>query len=161
MLESESFWALVSLIIFFAILFVYRLPSKVNELLDKRTARIRAELDEARRNREEAQSLLAEYQRKRRDAEAEAEHIIEDARKEARRLTDEANTKLREMVERRTKAAENKIAQAEQQAIAEVRNRAAELAVTAAADVLRDKLTGEKATALIDSSIDTVRQRMN
>lgn len=158
---TDTFWAFVGLIIFFVIMFAFGAHKTVYTALDNRTKRIRSELDEARKSREEAQALLAEYQRKRRDAEAEAEQIIEDARKEARRLTEEANEKLRDMVARRTKAAETKIEQAEAQAIAEVRSRAAELAVAAATDLLRDRVSGDTASALVNKGIETVRDCLN
>lgn len=161
MLNTDTFWALVALILFLIIVLAVGGPGMIAKALDARTQRIRNELDEARKNREEAQALLAEYQRRRRDAEAEASTIVEEARKEARRLTEEANEKLRDMVERRTKTAENKIAQAEAQATAEVRGRAAELAVAAATDILKARVSGETANRLVTESIDTVRQRMN
>lgn len=161
MLESDSFWALVGLILFFVVIFAVGAPRRVLSALDNRTARIQTELDEARKSREEAQALLAEYQRKRQEAEAEAESIVEEARKEARRLTEEANAKLRDMVERRTKAAEDKIAQAESQATAEIRDRAADLAVATAAEILSTKLSGDPSRKMIDESIATVRQRLH
>lgn len=161
MLESDTFWALVGLVLFLLILAYYRIPKLIAGFLDQRTERIRTELDEARRLREEAQGLLAEYQRKRRDAEAEAEAIVEEARREAERLTHEAKEKLRELVERRTQAAEEKIARAEAQAIADVRSRAAELAVAAAREVLRKKVRGEVADQILEDSIRTVRERLN
>ncbi|GAB5376699.1 MAG: F0F1 ATP synthase subunit B [Acuticoccus sp.] len=161
MLSSDTFWAFVSLVIFLIIVFAAGAPKQIMALLDKRTDRIRDELDEARKAREEAQSLLSEYQRKRRDAEAEADAIVEEARREAKRLTEEANAKLTEMVERRTKAAENKIAQAESQAIGEVRARATDLAIAAASDILTDKLSGAAGGEMIDKSIGMVRERLN
>ncbi|WMS41753.1 ATP F0F1 synthase subunit B [Acuticoccus sp. MNP-M23] len=161
MLESDTFWALIGLIIFAVIVVAVGAPKKIVALLDKRTDRIRDDLDEARKAREEAQALLAEYQRKRRDAERDADAIIEEARKEAKRLTEEANEKLRDMVDRRTKSAENKIAQAEAQALGEVRARASDLAVAAAADLLTRKLDGNAGAKMLDESIETVQQRLN
>ncbi|MEM8551412.1 MAG: ATP F0F1 synthase subunit B [Pseudomonadota bacterium] len=161
MLESDSFWALVGLILFFVVVFAVGAPKRVIATLDKRTDRIKTELAEAKKAREEAQALLAEYQRKRRDAEAEAAHILEEARNEARRLSEEADAKLRDMVDRRTRAAELKISQAEAQAIAEVRSRAANLAVAAASDVLSDKLKGEPGAEMVERSISTVRERLH
>lgn len=161
MLQSDSFWALVGLIIFFIVVVAVGGPKRIIAMLDGRTNRIRAELDEARRTREEAQALLAEYQRRRRDAEAEAQVIVEEARNEARRLTEEANEKLRDMVTRRTKTAETKIAMAEAQAISEVRGRAADLAVAAATELLTKTLAGKAGEAMIDKSIGEVRQRLN
>jgi len=160
-LESDSFWALIGLIIFFVIVFAVGAPRMVTRTLDARTDRIRNELDEARRSREEAQALLAEYQRKRREAEAEANAIVEEARREAQRMSEEANARLREMVERRTKAAEDKIAQAEAQATAEIRGRASDLAAAAARRVLSEKLSGESSQKMIDESIAAVRQRLH
>lgn len=161
MFETDAFWALVGLIVFLLILVYYRIPAMVAGFLDQRTDRIRKDLDEARQLREEAQALLAEYQRKRRDAEAEAEAIVEDARREAERLSHEAQEKLRELVERRTLAAEEKIARAEEQAIADVRSRAADLAVAAAREVLRQKTRGEVADQILEDSIRTVRERLH
>ncbi|UOM35093.1 ATP F0F1 synthase subunit B [Acuticoccus sp. I52.16.1] len=161
MLNTDTFWAFVSLLLFIGVVIAVGGPRMIAQALDARTQRIRNELDEARKNREEAQALLAEYQRRRRDAEAEAATIVEEARKEARRLTEEANEKLRDLVERRTKAAENKIAQAEQQATAEIRGRAAELAIAAATDILKARVSGSTADRLVNESIDTVRTRLN
>lgn len=161
MLESDSFWDLVGLILFFVVVFAVGAPRMVLKALDARTDRIRNELDEARKSREEAQALLAEYQRKRREAEAEANAIVEEARREAQRMSEEANLKLREMVERRTKAAEDKIAQAEAQALAEIRGRASDLAVAAATRILSDKLSGDASQRMIDDSIATVRERLH
>ncbi|RAI00308.1 ATP F0F1 synthase subunit B [Acuticoccus sediminis] len=161
MLNTDTFWAFVALVLFLLLVIAVGGPKMIVNGLDARTQRIRNELDEARKNREEAQALLAEYQRRRRDAEAEAASIVEEARKEARRLTEEANEKLRDMVERRTKTAEAKITQAETQATAEIRGRAAELAIAAAGDILKARVSGGTANRLIDDSIETVRARMN
>ncbi|MEM8854332.1 MAG: F0F1 ATP synthase subunit B [Pseudomonadota bacterium] len=161
MLESDSFWALVGLILFLILIFAIGAPGKVLKAIDRRTERIRAELDEAKKAREEAQALLAEYQRRRRDAEAEAETIVEEAKREAQRMTEEANAKLRDMVDRRTESAEAKITQAETQALKEVRSRAADLAVAAAADILKTKLQGENGVSMVDTSIDAVRAKLN
>lgn len=162
MFSSDSFWALVSLIIFIAIIYAVGAPKQIIAALDRRTERIRDELAEARKTREEAQLLLAEYQRKRLDAEKEAESIVEEARQEAKRLTEEANEKLSEMVERRTKAAENKIAQAEAQAVSEVRTKATNLAVAAATQLLERKLGDTKAGKdMMARSIDTVKDRLH
>jgi F-type H+-transporting ATPase subunit b len=161
LLQSDSFWALVGLILFFVVIFYFRVPGRVMRALDDRTKRIEQELSEARRLREEAQALLADYQRKRREAEAEAEQIVEDARRDAARMADDARAKLKEMIERRTEAAETRIRQAESQAIAEVKAKAADLAVAAAEDILRDRVSGDIAAKLTETSIETVRSRLN
>ena len=161
MIETDTFWALVGLVLFLLIMVYFGVPGMVLRALDTRTARIKAELEAARRLREEAQALLADYQRRRRDAVAEAEAIVEQARREAERMTREAAEKLRDLVERRTKSAEAKIAQAEAQAIADVRGRAAEIAVDAARRILEDKVHGDIAERILGDSIEAVRRHLN
>jgi F-type H+-transporting ATPase subunit b len=158
---DPSVWALLALIVFFGILLYVKVPGKLAASLDKRADAIRNELEEARRLREEAQSVLAEYQRKRSSAEDEAEEIVAQARAEAERLTKETNEALEEMVERRTQAAEMKIAQAEAQAIAEVRARATDVAISAAEQILESKVTGKVADDLTKNSIDAVKANFN
>ena len=132
---DATFWAFAAFAVFFALVFYMKAPGKMGSALDKRAEAIKAELDEARRLRDDAQGILAEYQRKRQNAEREAEDIIAQAKAEADRLTEETNASLKEMIERRTKAAEVKIAQAEAQAIADVRAAAADVAVAAAGKI--------------------------
>lgn len=158
---DASFWALIALILFFALLAYLKVPGMVTRNLDSRADKIRDELNEARRLREEAQSLLADYQRKRREAESEAEAIVAEAKEDAERLTAETNAALEDMIARRTKAAETKIAQAETQAIAEVRARAADVAVSAAEKILAAKVTGTVSETLLTKSIEEVRTRLN
>ncbi len=158
---DATFWALISLIAFFALIFYLKVPGKLSGALDDRAVKIRGELDDARRLREEAQALLADYQRKRREAEKEAEDIVTEAKAEAERLTVVTNKALEDMIERRTKAAEVKITQAEAQAVADVRDRATEIAVTAAEKILTAKVSGKTAESLIASSIKEVSSRLN
>jgi F-type H+-transporting ATPase subunit b len=158
---DASFFALVGLILFFALIAYMKVPGKITAALDSRAERIRRELDEARRLREEAQAVLAEYQRKRKEAEAEAETILSTAKLEAERMTTDARQALDEMIARRTATAETKIAQAEAQAVAEVRARAAEVAVAAARVILQDKVTGDVASRLLDDGIIAVKTRLN
>jgi F-type H+-transporting ATPase subunit b len=153
-------WVLVSFIIFVAIVLYLKVPAKVTAALDARAARIRAELEEAQRLREEAQSLLAEYQRKRREAEKEAEDIVSLAREEADRLKVESRRQLEEVIARRTRMAELKISQAEAQAVADVRAAATDAAIAAAGRILADKVTGKAASALVADSIEQVKQRL-
>ncbi|WP_332718552.1 F0F1 ATP synthase subunit B family protein [Pelagibacterium mangrovi] len=157
---DATFWALIALLIFFAIVIYFKAPSLVTRTLDARIAKIEADLDEARRLREEAQSLLAEYERKRKAAESEAEDIVAAAKDEAERLTAEAEAALEDMVARRTKAVEDKIAQAEAQAISEVRARSADVAIEAARLLLADQVK-ENGGALVDQSIKDVASRLN
>src|SRR2546425_13277572 len=108
MFEAE-FWVAAAFVIFVGVLVYFRVHKLIVDGLDQRTARIKAELDEARRLKAEAQALLAEYKQKQRDAEREAEGLIAGAKAEAERLAAEAKTKLEELVSRRTKIAEAKI----------------------------------------------------
>ena len=158
---DATFWAMVAFLVFFAIVFYMKAPGKMGEALDKRADAIKVELDEARRLREEAQAVLAEYQRKRQNAEREAEDIVSQAKAEAERLTEETNAALAEMIERRTKAAEVKIAQAEAQAIAEVRSAAADVAISAAQKILTKKVAGKAGESLIADGIKEIKAKLN
>jgi len=161
MLHDAEFWVLLGFIVFLGLLLYVGAHKKIAKSLDDRAARIRAELDDARKLREEAAQLLADYQRKRREAEGEAAGIIEGAKAEAERLATEAKAKVAEFVERRTKMAETKIAQAEAQAAAEVRAAAAEAAVAAAEKILAKEAKGKLADELIAKGIEDVRQKLN
>lgn len=161
LLGDAEFWVAVAFVIFVAglgYLGVYRMIAKS---LDERAARIRAELDEARKLKDEAAELLAEYQRKRQAAEGEAQDIISGAKAEAERMAAEAKTRIEDFVARRTKMAEAKIAQAEVQAAADVRSAAAEAAVAAAEKILSAETKGKLAGELIAKGIDDVRKKLN
>ncbi|MGE0230322.1 MAG: ATP F0F1 synthase subunit B [Flavobacteriaceae bacterium] len=157
---DATFYALIALLIFLAIVFYMKVPGMITSSLDGRAENIAREIDEAKRLRDEAQGLLAEYQRKQRDAEREAEDIIAQAREEAERMTREAKEALTELIERRTKAAEAKIAQAEVQAFNDVRAAAAEAATVAAERVLKQKVTGKAADDLITRSIADIGKQL-
>ncbi|MDP2124291.1 MAG: ATP F0F1 synthase subunit B, partial [Parvibaculum sp.] len=110
MFASPDFWVLISFLMFIGLLVYYKVPGMIGALLDKRAADIAAELDEARRLREEAQQLLASYQRKQREAMKEAEDIVAQAKTEAENLAKEIRANMEAQVDRRTKLAEDKIA---------------------------------------------------
>ena len=129
--------------------------------LDTRAARIASELDEARKLRDEAQAILAESEKKRRQAEQDAQDIIAGARAEAERVAAEAKAKAEEFVARRTAMAQQKIAQAESQAVAEVRAAAAEAAVAASEKVLTQTVQGKVADDLIGQGIRDVKTKLN
>jgi F-type H+-transporting ATPase subunit b len=131
------------------------------KLIDQRRDRIKAELDEALRLKEEAQALLAQYQRKQREAEQEAAGIIASAATEAERMMAEAKAKTEEFVARRSKMAETKIAQAEAQALADVRAAAAEAAVGAAEKILSQIVKGDVANRLVVKGIDDLKTKLN
>jgi F-type H+-transporting ATPase subunit b len=155
MIKEPEFWVAVAFVLFVGV------HKKLIEALDHRSGRIQAELDEARRLRDEAGKLLAEYQRKQREAEREAEAIIADARAEAGRVAAEARVKMEEFVARRTKLAETKITQAEAQALADVRAAAADAAVAAAEKILRDTAKGKIADDLITQGVAAVKAKLN
>jgi F-type H+-transporting ATPase subunit b len=160
MLDAE-FWAAVAFVVFLGGLLYLGAHKMLLKRVDQRRERIKAELDEARHLKEEAQALLVQYQRKQREAEEEAAAILAGAKAEAERLNAEATAKLEEFVARRTKMAETKIAQAEAQALADVRSAAAEAAVGAAEKVLRETVKGELADELIAKAIEDVKGRLN
>jgi F-type H+-transporting ATPase subunit b len=160
MLDAE-FWVALAFVAFLGGLAYLGAHESLAKLVDQRRERIRAELDEARRLKEEAQALLAEYQRKQHEAEEEAAAILAGAKAEAERLNEEAAAKLEEFVARRTKMAEAKIAQAEAQALADVRSAAAEAAVGAAEKVLSATVKGGLADELIAKAIADVKGRLN
>jgi F-type H+-transporting ATPase subunit b len=160
-LHTPEFWVAVAFVMFIAVLIYVGAHRKAVEALDQRSARVKAELDEARRLRDEAQKLLAEYQRRQRGAEREAEVILAEAKAEAERVAAEARVKTEDFIARRTKLAETKIGQAEAQAVADVRAAAAEAAVAAAETILRDVAKGKVADDLIARGIADLRARLN
>src|SRR5215210_9473281 len=160
MYEAE-FWVAVAFVIFVGILIYVGVPKMLTNALDDRAKRVRTELDEARRLKEEAQKLLAEYRAKQRQADQEAVAIIEGAKAEAERIAAESKTKIEEFVARRTKMAETKIAQAEAQAVADVRAAAAEAAVAAAEKILTESVKGPVADDLISRGIGDVKTKLN
>lgn len=158
--EAE-FWVAVAFVMFFAGLLYIGVHKTIGTTLDKRSSRIQSELDEAARLKSEALALLAEYRQKTANAEKEAAGIIESAKADAERLAAEAHAKLEDFVTRRTKMAETKIAQAEAQALAEVRSIAADVAAGAAEKVLALTAKGSVAEQLIARGIDDVKKKLN
>lgn len=160
MLLEAEFWVAVAFVIFIAIAWKVGGLSAMTKGLDSRANRIRHELDEAKRLREEAAAVLADYKRRQVEAEKEAQAIVAGAREEAQRAADEGQRKLNEFLARRTKAADTKIAQAEAQAEAQVRAAAAEAAVRVSETILRERLQGDAAQGLIRSSLGEIRTRL-
>ncbi|MFC5561009.1 F0F1 ATP synthase subunit B family protein [Methylobacterium aerolatum] len=160
MLEAE-FWVAVAFVVFMAIVWKVGGFTTMTKGLDSRAVRIRHELDEAKRLREEAAAVLADYKRRQVEAEKEAQSIVAGAREEAQRAAEEGHRKLDEFLARRTKAAETKIAQAEAQAEAQVRAAAAEAAVRVSETILKERLQGEAAQGLIRSSLGEIRTRLS
>lgn len=158
---SDTFWVAVAFVIFMGILAKAGAFSGILAKLDARGDRIRQDLEEARRLKEEAQKLVAEYKRRQREAEAEAEAIISTAKVEAERLASEAKQKLEDLVVRRTKLAEQKIAQAEAQALADVKAAAADAAVKAAEVLLAANVVGDTADRILASAVSEVKSKLN
>lgn len=161
MLMNPEFWVAVAFVMFIGLLIYVGAHRTIIGAIDKRSARIKSELDEALRLKQEAAALLAEYRGKQAEAEREAAAIIEGAKAEAERLASEAAGKLQEFVLRRTKMAEAKIAQAEAQALADVRSAAADAAVAAAERVLMQSTTGKVAEGLIARGIEDIKKKLN
>ncbi|WP_371348686.1 ATP F0F1 synthase subunit B [Ancylobacter sp. IITR112] len=158
---SDTFWVAVAFVIFFILVARAGAFSGMAAKLDARGARIRNELEEARRLKEEAQKLVAEYRRRQREAEEEAEAIITTAKAEAERLAAEAKQKLEDLIQRRTQMAEQKIAQAEAQAMADVKAAAADAAVKASEFLLAAQLTGNTADRVLDAAVAEVKSKLN
>jgi F-type H+-transporting ATPase subunit b len=158
--ETEN-WVALAFLLFIGLLVYLGVHRRVTDSLDHRQARIKSELDDARRFRDEAEKLLAEFQRKGREAEGEAAAIIAGAKAEAERLAAEAKTRMEDFVARRTKMAETKIAQAEAQALADVKSAAADAAVAAAQKILGAAAKGKVAEDLLAQGIEDVRKKFN
>src|SRR3954447_22450846 len=159
MLEAE-FWVAIAFALFVGVLAYYGVHKLLLRMLDERRERIRGELDEARRLKEEAQALLASYQRKKQEAEQEAQAIVAGAHAEAERLASETAARMEEFIGRRSQMAETKIAQAEAQALADVRAAAADAAVAAAGKVLAKTVKGSLADDLINKGVEYLKSKL-
>ena len=160
MFSSPSFWVAVAFVIFIAAVF-RPLSRAVAGALDARGERIRAEIEEAQALREEAQTLLAEYKRKQRDALKEAEDIIEHAKSEAARPREQAEHDLRVALQRREQAAMDKIVQAEASALQEVREQAVDVALAATAKLIESNLDAERSNAMVEQAIRDLSDKLH
>ncbi|MDX1574544.1 MAG: F0F1 ATP synthase subunit B [Kiloniellales bacterium] len=160
LLQSAEFWVLVAFIILVGAL-AKKIWSVLTAGLDGRAARIKAQLDEAEKLREDAQSLLAEYQRKQRAAAEETAGILAQAKAEAERIREQAQAELEQALKRREQQAFEKIAQAEAEALGEVRNQAVELAMAASRRLLAENLDDERAARLVDDAIKDLSDRLH
>ena len=161
MFAEPEFWVAVAFVILMGVFAYFGIHRTVLTTLDHRSERIKAELDDARRLKEEAAKLLAEYKARHASAEREAQDIIESAKAEAERIASEAKTKMEDFVARRTKTAESKIGLAEAQALADVRAAAADAAVTAAFTIMSQSVKGPIADDLLAKGIAEVREKLN
>ena len=158
--EDASFWILIAFVTFIGV-FGRKAWAAIKKALDGRRDKIQAELDEAQHLREEAQGVLAEYERKRREAEDEAKQMVEHAKVEAERHANNAKQALEETMRRREDAAIHRLQQAETDALREVRETAASLAVGATAQLIRDNLDDARAGAMIENSIREMGEKLH
>ncbi|MBN8976372.1 MAG: ATP F0F1 synthase subunit B [Xanthobacteraceae bacterium] len=161
MLSQPEFWVAVAFVVMVGIFIYVGVPGVVTKALDHRADRIKAELDDARRLKDEAAALVADYKARYASAEREAQDIVTNAKAEAERIAVDAKARMEDFVARRTKAAESKIAQAEAQALADVRAAAADAAVAAASQILTKSVSGSVADDLLAKGIQDVRAKLN
>lgn len=161
-MTDPAFWVMIAFFAFIGLILYYKVPKTIGGALDSRAEAIRKELEEARRLRDEAQALLADYKRKSAEAENEAKAILEQAKRESEALASETRKNLTEAVERRTRLAEEKIARAEAQALSEVRSSAVDNAIAAAEKVLKVRATDvTTAKTLIENGIRDLEGKLN
>ena len=159
LLQAET-WVAVSFLLFVALMIYLGVPKTIGKALDKRSLEIKNDLEEARRLREEAKALLADYEKKRKGAEAEAQAIVEQAKTEAAAFAAESQAALSEQLERRTKLAEDKIARAQAQAVGEVRLAAIEAAIGASEKLIGAKLNDNTAADIVGASIRELKAKL-
>jgi len=160
-LANTDFVVLIGFLIFIGVLVYFGVPKMIAGMLDKRAEDIQSELDEAKALRDEAQTLLASYERKQRDVAGQADAIVAQAKEEANLAAEQAKLDLEKSMARRLQAAEEKIASAEASALKSVKDQAVAVAVAAAGDVLSKQMEAEASAKLIDDSIATVEARLH
>lgn len=158
---SPTIWVFLATVLFLVAMMYFGIHKKIAGALDARAQKITDELDEARRLREEAQTLLASYHRKQKEAEQLAQEIVSQARRDAENMAVQARKDLAERLERRAQLAEDKIANAEVQAMTDVRARAAEMAIAAAETILRDNMSAANHKSLIATGIKQIGKSLN
>jgi F-type H+-transporting ATPase subunit b len=160
-ITEPEFWVAVSFFIFVGVVIYFGVHKKIASALDARSVAIAKELEEARRLRDEAEKVLADYRRREGDVAKEVESIIALASKEAEMMTAETRKSVKEHFDRRIKLAEEKIARAEADAVREVRSVAVDVAVAAAQSLIAEKLTPDRAEKLLSESIDSLKSKLN
>ncbi len=154
-------WVAIAFILFVGVVLYYKLPGKIADALDLRSAAIARELEEARKLRTEAEFLLEDYKRRAESAQTEAEEIIAQAEREASAYAKEARTAFDELIARRLSVAEQKIKLEEEKARKQIRAQAAELAISAAEQLIEQKVTGNIAENTITASLDRIKKRLH
>lgn len=160
-LSNTNFVVLLAFLLFIGVLFYYKVPTLIGGMLDKRAVAIKSELDEARALREEAQTVLASYERKQKEVQAQADRIVATARAEAATAAEQAKEDLKKSIARRLAAAEDQIASAQAGAVRDVRDRAITIAVAAAREVMAKQMTKAEAGKLIEESIEQVEAKLH
>lgn len=160
-LRNSDFVVLIAFLVFVGILVYFGVPGQLGKMLDGRAEGIRKEIEEARALREEAQSLLASYERKQRDVQEQAERIVESARAEANRAAEQARQDIAASVERRLTAAEEQIKTAQDAAVRDVRDRAVAVAIEVSREIIAGQMTAERGDKLIDQSIAEAQQKLH
>lgn len=158
---NTDFVVLLAFLLFIGILLVAKVPGLLGGQLDKRAEGIQKDLDEARTLREEAQTILASYERKQQEVQGQADLIVSAARDEAARAAEQAKADLETSIARRLTAAEEQIASAEASAVKEVRDQAITIAVAAADQVISKQMTAAEANKLIDAAIQDVDAKLH
>ena len=160
-LRNTNFVVIIAFAIFIGIILYLGVPKMLGGLLDKRAAAIKAELDEAKSLREEAKALLASYEKKQTEVQAQADRILEAAKAEAAAAAEQAKADIVSSVARRLAAAEDQIASAKASAVKEVRDQAIVVAIGAARDIISKQMTEAESNSLIDASIDDVGSKLH
>lgn len=160
-LYNTNFVVWIAFLLFIAVLVYLKVPGKLTGLLDKRAEGIQAELNEAKALREEAQTVLASFERKQKEVQEQADRIVETAKAEAAAAAEQAKEDLKNSIKRRLATAEEQIAAAEASAVKEVRDRAVQVAVGAAGDVIASKMTAASSNSLIDEAINSVGEKLH
>jgi len=160
-LKNTDFVVAISFLIFIGILLYMKVPSMLAGMLDKRAEGIESELNEARALREEAQALLASYERKQLEVQEQAGRIVAQAKESASEAAEQAKLDLAASIDRRVQAAEDQITSAEQRAVKQVRDEAASIAIAAASEVISKEMSAAKAGNLIDDAIKTVQSKLH
>ncbi len=159
-LYNTDIVVLIAFVLFIGILVYFKVPGFITGFLDSRAEQIRADLDEARRLREEAQQLVAGYERKLSEVKGQAERIVARAAQEAKDAAEQARSDMETQVARRLAAADEQLSAAEADALRSVRDRAVAVAIAAAADVVARQMGDDEAAGLIDAGIDQVDARL-
>lgn len=161
MFKDPETWVAISFLLFVALVLYLKVPGKVTKSLDGRAAAIAKELEDARKLRAEAESILADYKRRAESAEAEAAAIVAQAEREAGAYAKEARAAFDEAITRRLSVAEQKIKLEEEKARKQIRSQAAELAIAAAEHLIEQKVTGKVAETMMSASLDRIKKRLH